>query len=115
MPNGSVAWCIFIATYCMCLPVDASESSTPARVPVEETDRQAFLEVLHNQKITSVLQPIVSLRDGAVFGYEALGRGPAGTLLENPETLIQCALENGCMASGPCWATSATWGWAFLS
>jgi FOG: EAL domain len=81
----------------MCLPVDASESSTPARVPVEETDRQAFLEVLHNQKITSVLQPIVSLRDGAVFGYEALGRGPAGTLLENPETLIQCALENGCM------------------
>ena len=81
----------------MCLPVDAPESSTPARVPVEATDRQAFLDVLHNQEITSVLQPIVSLRDGAVFGYEALGRGPAGTLLENPETLIQCALENGCM------------------
>ena len=60
-------------------------------------DRQAFLDLLHNQEITSVLQPIVSLRDGAVFGYEALGRGPTGTVLENPETLIQCALENGCM------------------
>ena len=60
-------------------------------------DRQDFLDLLHNQQITSVLQPIISLRDGAVFGYEALGRGPAGTVLENPETLIQCALENGCM------------------
>ena len=60
-------------------------------------DRQAFLDLLHSQQISSVLQPIVSLRDGAVFGYEALGRGPAGTVLENPETLIQCALENGCM------------------
>ena len=56
-------------------------------------DRQEFLDLLHNQQITSVLQPIISLRDGAVFGYEALGRGPAGTVLENPETLIQCALE----------------------
>ena len=60
-------------------------------------DRQAFLDLLHSQEISSVLQPIVSLRDGAVFGYEALGRGPAGTVLENPETLIQCALDNGCM------------------
>lgn len=59
--------------------------------------RQEFLDVLHNQKITTVLQPIASLRDGSVFGYEALGRGPAGTALEGPEALIQCALENGRM------------------
>ena len=59
--------------------------------------RQELLDVLHNQKITTVLQPIASLRDGAVFGYEALGRGPAGTPLEGPEALIHCALENGRM------------------
>lgn len=63
----------------------------------DEQRRQGLLDVLQNQTITSVLQPIVSLRDGAVFGYEALGRGPVGTPLENPEALIQCALENGRM------------------
>lgn len=77
--------------------VDTPYAPGDAVVSSGDAQRQAFLDLLHNQNITSVLQPIVSLRDGAVFGYEALGRGPSGTLLENPETLIQCALENGCM------------------
>ncbi len=74
-------------------------ASTSLNVATADDDqrRQALLDVLQNQTITSVLQPIVSLRDGAVFGYEALGRGPAGTPLEGPEALIQCALENGRM------------------
>lgn len=74
-------------------------ASTSLNVATADDDqrRQALLDVLQNQTITSVLQPIVSLRDGAVFGYEALGRGPAGTPLESPEALIQCALENGRM------------------
>ena len=78
------------------VPPPAS-TSLPAVAADDEQRCQALLDVLQNQTITSVLQPIVSLRDGAVFGYEALGRGPAGTPLENPEALIQCALENGRM------------------
>ena len=76
-------------------------ASTSLNVATADDDqrRQALLDVLQNQTITSVLQPIVSLRDGAVFGYEALGRGPAGTPLEGPEALIQCALENGRMSA----------------
>lgn len=78
------------------VPPPASMSLNVATAD-DEQRRQDLLDVLQNQAITSVLQPIVSLRDGAVFGYEALGRGPAGTPLENPEALIQCALENGRM------------------
>ena len=121
--SDSSAQDLFVETFCD-LPHAASllpnmqgysrESSALAPPPVSKSltigatdgasayvtgtpDRQEFLDLLHNQEISSVLQPIISLRDGAVFGYEALGRGPAGTVLENPETLIQCALENGCM------------------
>lgn len=79
------------------VPPPASTSLKTAVAHDDEQRREALLDVLQNQAITSVLQPIVSLRDGAVFGYEALGRGPAGTPLENPEVLIQCALEHGRM------------------
>ena len=115
MPDSS-AQDLFVETFCD-LPTHTSNlvdyPSYPCRAtalvspPVstllkvaaagDEHRRQALLDVLQNQAISSVLQPIVSLRDGAVFGYEALGRGPAGTSLENPEALIQCALENGRM------------------
>lgn len=101
--SDSSAQDLFVETFCDLppLPCRASAMAPPPAsksLMTEASDkvqrRQALFDVLQNQTITSVLQPIVSLRDGAVFGYEALGRGPAGTPLENPEALIQCALEN---------------------
>ena len=60
-------------------------------------ERQALWDILHNKSIHSVLQPIISLRDGSIFGFEALGRGPAGSPLEGPEALINAALRHGRM------------------
>lgn len=48
-------------------------------------------DIIKSEKITSVFQPIVSLRDGSVLGYEALSRGPRGSELENPEKLFYVA------------------------
>jgi len=48
-------------------------------------------EIIKNEEIRSVFQPIISLRDGSVLGYEALSRGPHGTELENPEMLFAVA------------------------
>ncbi len=48
-------------------------------------------EIIRGANITSVFQPIVSLRDGYVLGYEALSRGPYATALENPELLFAVA------------------------
>lgn len=66
-------------------------------------------EIIHRGFITSVFQPIVDLETGIFTGFEALMRGPKGTLLESPlqifgprsplsaETLV--ALDLACMSA----------------
>jgi len=43
--------------------------------------------------IRSVFQPIISLTDGIVIGYEALSRGPQNSCMQNPEVLLDIAKE----------------------
>jgi len=50
--------------------------------------------IIANQLITSVYQPIISLRDGSILGYEALSRGPADSILANPEKLFEIAAKH---------------------
>ncbi len=57
--------------------------------------RKQLAEIIKNANLRIVFQPIVSLRDGSVFGYEALCRGPAGSPLENPDALFGIAAESG--------------------
>lgn len=61
---------------------------------IQRKEEQELITIIHNCHVYSVLQPIVSLQDGSVFGYEALGRGPAGSPLENPEALMRCATKH---------------------
>ncbi len=53
--------------------------------------REQFMNVLDNKLIETVFQPIVSLRDASVFGYEALSRGPEGSEMYYPSVLFDCA------------------------
>lgn len=48
-------------------------------------------EILENEDITTVYQPIVCLENGIVLGYEALSRGKKGSALESPEKLFSLA------------------------
>ncbi len=58
----------------------------------QEQDIYNQLEgILTVKAIHAVFQPIVSLLDGEVFGYEALSRGPQGSLLEKPDDLFSAA------------------------
>lgn len=50
----------------------------------------SFLQILKDKMITPVFQPIVSLRDGSILGYEALSRGPKGKF-ESPVALFEAA------------------------
>ena len=52
---------------------------------------EELMRIIREEAITPVFQPIVSLRDGSVLGYEALSRGPAGTEMESPDMLFQVA------------------------
>lgn len=55
--------------------------------------KEMFLNVLNSGDVKTVFQPIISLRDGSAYGYEALSRGPENTELNSPETLFRLADE----------------------
>ena len=55
----------------------------------------ALGDVLEGGRIRSVFQPIVDLESGALFGFEALARGPAGSPLEMPVRLFEAARAEG--------------------
>jgi EAL domain-containing protein (putative c-di-GMP-specific phosphodiesterase class I) len=50
-----------------------------------------LMQILNNEEIVTVFQPIISLKDGKIHGYEALSRGPKDTMLEQPATLFDVA------------------------
>lgn len=59
-------------------------------------DRLADLQgILTERRVRSLFQPIVSLTDLQVLGYEALSRGPLGSAYESPEFLMSMADEAG--------------------
>ena len=54
----------------------------------------SFLQILKDKMIAPVFQPIVSLRDGSILGYEALSRSPKGKF-ESPVALFEAANTHG--------------------
>lgn len=54
-----------------------------------------FHNIIEQQIIHSVYQPIVSLHDGQVHGYEALSRGPEHSELRSPLELFRLAEMEG--------------------
>ncbi len=57
-----------------------------------------FDRLLKEGRVRTLFQPIVSLSDGSVFGYEALSRGPIGTRLESADALFKTAAQRGVAA-----------------
>jgi diguanylate cyclase (GGDEF)-like protein len=63
---------------------------------VSENELENILsQIIREGDISIVLQPIISLRDGSILGYEALSRGPENSPLRNPDTLFGVASETG--------------------
>ena len=58
---------------------------------LDPTVPETLLDTVLEAGVQSLFQPIVSLTDGAVVGYEALTRGPANTALESPAALFAAA------------------------
>lgn len=59
----------------------------------ELQDRCELQEVLLTDQLSTVFQPIVELRQRRVLGYEALSRGPAGSVYQMPLRLFEMAAE----------------------
>ena len=70
--------------------------AAPARHSAQLGEKDDDLEqILNENRIRSVFQPIISLVEGTVFGYEALSRGPIGTRLESANALFEAAQAIG--------------------
>ncbi|MCG7345696.1 EAL domain-containing protein [Sporosarcina sp. ACRSL] len=60
----------------------------------EDHLKELLFRTIQNEDIQTVFQPIISLKDGELLGYEALSRGPSNTPLQNPEKLFYYAMEH---------------------
>jgi EAL domain-containing protein (putative c-di-GMP-specific phosphodiesterase class I)/CheY-like chemotaxis protein/GGDEF domain-containing protein len=50
-------------------------------------------DIIRRKRVTTLFQPIVHAPNGAVFGYEILTRGPAGSSFRNSDMLFSFARE----------------------
>ena len=50
-------------------------------------------DIIRRKRVTTLFQPIVWAKDGSVFGYEILTRGPAGSSFRNSDMLFSFARE----------------------
>lgn len=67
------------------------------RLSKDETGEYAeeIRAIIENSRIKPVFQPIVSLRDGSILGYEALSRIEGTTSIQSIDELFHLAAENG--------------------
>jgi EAL domain-containing protein (putative c-di-GMP-specific phosphodiesterase class I) len=72
---------------------EAGERARFQRTSVRFETRSRLQEILINEQITSVYQPIRHLADGSLLGCEALCRGPADTVYHSPAVLFEMAEE----------------------
>ena len=70
---------------------EAEESVRIEQMQKDFQTRCRLQDVLLAEEIRTVFQPIVELKSGAILGFEALSRGPAGTAEQSPVNLFEAA------------------------
>lgn len=74
---------------------EARASSDVQRNRAASLDKTFLQDIILNNGLSPVYQPIVHLASGELFGFEALTRGPRQTSLETPASLFTVAEEVG--------------------
>ena len=67
--------------------MDRSEAKAERR----DTHAALFRDILERRALSCVFQPILDFHDRRIFGYEALIRGPKGSLFQSPIDLFDAA------------------------
>jgi EAL domain-containing protein (putative c-di-GMP-specific phosphodiesterase class I) len=70
---------------------EAWESVRVQKMQADFRRRCGLQDVLLAEEIRTVFQPIMELKTGAILGFEALSRGPAGTAQHSPLNLFEAA------------------------
>ncbi|WP_070000919.1 GGDEF domain-containing protein [Cellulosilyticum sp. I15G10I2] len=61
--------------------------------PLPLTIKEQFNNIIEEKQIKTVFQPIVSLRDTSILGYEALSRLTKNIIIQNPDELFSLATQ----------------------
>lgn len=64
----------------------------------EYTQYQSLDDILQHVRLTPMFQPIVSIKENNIYGYEALIRGPSDSALHSPINLFDAASRHGRLA-----------------
>ncbi len=72
---------------------EARQAAELSRERAAQREKGLLQEVILQDQLMPVYQPIVQLESGEVFGFEALTRGPGGSTLESPTALFSVADE----------------------
>jgi len=72
-------------------PASALDPIATARI--EELIRE-LRDIIRRKRVTTLFQPIVRAREGTVFGYEILTRGPAHSSFRNSDMLFAFARDS---------------------
>lgn len=62
---------------------------------IQHSLEDCLCSTIRDRNLTVLFQPIVANRKRAIFGYEALIRGPSNTPLHSPVTLFETAARHG--------------------
>src|SRR5215207_6487190 len=81
-----------------CPVVDQITMSTPGVSHPSPTTVEDFRRVLDERAVQPLFQPLIDLESRHVLGYEALARGPMGSVLESPAALFGAAWRAGRVA-----------------
>lgn len=87
--DGDDARTAFIGQPFLVLPIALLLAGREIEANLAELNE--LLQIIVNRQLTAQFQPIVSLSDGQVFGYEALIRGPKGAALRRPGMMFHAA------------------------
>jgi EAL domain-containing protein (putative c-di-GMP-specific phosphodiesterase class I)/DNA-binding response OmpR family regulator len=72
---------------------EAKDSAERRETRYLQAMREKLIRAINDRAISTLFQPVIDLRNGAVLGFEALSRGPKGTDIENPEVLFELARD----------------------
>ncbi len=75
--------------------LEAALASSLSREDEDAARRKQLLrEIIADEAVTTLVQPVFDLEDMTVIGYEALSRGPADSEFERPDKLFRVAYDS---------------------
>jgi len=72
----------------------AADAVRDAEVQRKKQLTRELRDIIRRKRITTLFQPITRAKDGSVFGYEVLTRGPAHSSFRNSDMLFSFARES---------------------